>query len=305
MKKTKNFKAIGFLLIILLTISCSNDEQKINKNEDGSPVKAGLIKQSDMEDLIYLNAVTTFQKKENIRVSFEGFIDKVYKNIGDKINSGDVIFDIKTKEFSGNNIDLKLTGNKFTGIIKIKANTNGVLTQLNFFSGDFVSNGDNLAEIVDPSSLKIILNVPYQYTEKLKTGTICSIILPNSNKINARIDKIIPTVDPNYQTQKFILSTVNSIQLPDNLNVTVSLPIAVIKNANILPKSAVLTNETLNHFWIMKLVNDSTAVRVNIKKGIENENFVQILEPSFGMEDKIVFDGGFGLPDTSKIKIIK
>jgi hypothetical protein len=55
----------------------------------------------------------------------------------------------------------------------------------------------------------------------------------------------------------------------------------------------------------MKLVNDTTAVRVNITKGIEEDSLVQILDPKFKLTDNIILDGAYGLPDTAKVLLTR
>jgi multidrug efflux pump subunit AcrA (membrane-fusion protein) len=93
--------------------------------------------------------------------------------------------------------------------------------------------------------------------------------------------------------------------LPENLNVNARIPLRTIKDAIVLPKTAVLSNETLDQFWIMKLIDDQTAVRVDINKGIENDSLVQIIKPELSLTDRIVTEGAFGMPDTSKVVIGK
>jgi hypothetical protein len=65
----------------------------------------------------------------------------------------------------------------------------------------------------------------------------------------------------------------------------------------------VLTNETVDNFWVMKLINDSTAVKVPIVKGISTDTHVEILSPKFAKDDKLVNSGNYGLPDTTYVKI--
>jgi hypothetical protein len=76
-------------------------------------------------------------------------------------------------------------------------------------------------------------------------------------------------------------------------------------DAQVLPRAAVLGNETQTEFWVMKVLNDSLAVRVAISKGIENKNEVEITEPRFLPDDKIILTGNYGLPDTAAIIINK
>jgi len=54
---------------------------------------------------------------------------------------------------------------------------------------------------------------------------------------------------------------------------------------------------------VMKLINDSIAVKVSIKKGIELADIVEILQPAFEPSDRILLTGNYGLPDTAKVMI--
>jgi len=65
----------------------------------------------------------------------------------------------------------------------------------------------------------------------------------------------------------------------------------------------VLRNEEQTEFWIMKLLNDSVAVKTDIKKGIENNDSIQVVEPTLNDGDRIILTGNYGLSDTAKIKV--
>jgi hypothetical protein len=72
-----------------------------------------------------------------------------------------------------------------------------------------------------------------------------------------------------------------------------------------LPKQTVLSDETQTKFWVMKLIDDSTAVKVPVTKGIEMNDRVEIVEPGFSNTDRFLLTGNYGLADTAKIKIVK
>lgn len=292
---------------LIFFISCTSESKDTPlPSESGTTVKITNPIRANLTEYINLNANTIFLNKEIIRSTFLGFIEKIYKNIGDVVKIGDPIFLIRTKESSASDSLHIGIGNKiFKGTITIKVQANGILTSLNYNTGDYVSEGEQLAIISNPSSLRINLNVPYQYVSKINYGSICTILLPNGKTVKANIQKIIPSIDPASQTQTFILSLDGSESLPENLNVNVQIPLSFVKDALTLPKSAVMSNETLEKFWVMKLINDSTAVQVDIQKGIENDSLIQIVKPQFNLNDRIIFDGAYGLPDTANVMITK
>lgn len=298
-------------LIILLTIpifliACSRDTKTATTESLGTPVKVANPSESTLIDYMSFNANTVFMQKEIVRSTFQGFIQKVFKNIGDHVNAGDGVFRIITKEaYATDSLRIKLSDEVFSGVVTLKSKTSGILTELSYNVGDFVSDGEQLAIISNPNSLKAILNIPYQHISKIKLGTACIIIFPDGKQLNGTISKSLPSVDPVSQTQTFLIDFLNKGNIPANLNLEVKIPVNFIKRALVLPKSAIQSDETLTEFWIMKLLNDTLAVKTPITKGIENDSLVQIVNPKLSLTERIIIDGAYGLPDTAKVVIKK
>lgn len=72
-----------------------------------------------------------------------------------------------------------------------------------------------------------------------------------------------------------------------------------------LPKSAVLSDELMQRFWVMKLINDSTAIKVPVTIGAQNDSLIEIKNPVFNSYDKILVSGNYGLSDTALVKVLK
>ena len=304
LQRTKNIIFFISLSIFIFFTSCSGDKKNDLSVASGTPVKIANPTVTSLTDYMSFNANTIFLKKEIVRSTFQGFIQKTYKNIGDYVKTGDVIFQIITKEaYATDSLRIKLSNETFSGTVFLKAKTNGILTELNYNTGDFVSDGEQLAVISNPSSLAVLLNVPYQHVSKIKINSSCILILPNGKKINGTISKSLPSVDPISQTQTFLVHFSDGKNFPANLNLEIKIPVNVVKNAIVLPKSAIQSNETLDHFWIMKLINDTTAINLPIKKGIESDTLIQIIEPKLEMTDRIIVDGAYGLPDSAKVVV--
>ena len=275
-------------------------------SEAGSPVQVTTPARRTLVETIDLNANTVFLKKEIVRATFQGFIERIDKNIGDGIKTGDLLLEIRTKESAADDsLTLLADRNLFRGAVKIRARSDGILTALNYHTGDFVAEGEEIAIISNPASLYITLNVPYPYVARIHTHSRCQIYLPDGNRVDATVDKIIPSVDPASQTQTFLLRPVEHITLPENLNVSARLPLRKAENALVVPASAVLSNETQDAFWIMKMIDDTTAMRIDVRKGIENDSLVQILSPALEPDTRIITEGAYGLPDTARVSVIR
>lgn len=300
---------INLLLIVAVIFipGCgSNDDENNQTTISGTPVSVTHPVIMNLTEDIILNANTVFLKKEVVRATFQGFVEEIYKNIGDEVKSGDILFQLRTKESAASDSSqIKIGERVFSGSIRIKAKTTGILTELNYHNGDFVSDGEQLAIISNPSSVRIKLNVPFEDILKIKIGRNCKIDLPDGEIFNGIIEKSIPSVDQDTQTQIYLIKLHNQKTLPENLNVIVKIPFSSFRNATVIPLISILTDVTQDHFWIMKLLNDTTAVRINIKKGIESDSIVQVLSPPLNTSDRIVTTGSYGLPDTAKVQIVK
>ena len=93
--------------------------------------------------------------------------------------------------------------------------------------------------------------------------------------------------------------------IPQNLIARVHILRNVKKQTQTVPRAAVLSDDAQANFWIMKMIDSSTAVKVPIKKGMEFPDKIEVLEPVFKPTDQILTSGNYGLPDTAKVSIEK
>ncbi len=292
--------------ISLITISCKkNGDEEGVENQSIVPVKIVSPSVANLTETIDINATTVFLRKETVRSTFPGFVAKTYKEIGDYVHPGDIIMQIKTKESDALNGEIQTGTKSFSGLINVVAKSNGVINQIDHYTGDYVQEGESLVLIANPKSLMIQMSVPYQYCSKILVGSKCSFKIPDGHMLGGTVAKRIPSVDPSAQTETYLISVEENLNLPENLNLIAKLPINSSSGAFTLPRNAVFCNETEDSFWVMKLLDDKTAAKFIVKKGIENDSIIQILSPAFSAADRFVSDGGYGLPDTVSINIQK
>ena len=158
--------------------------------------------------------------------------------------------------------------------------------------------------INDVNSFVFILNLPYELRQYIINKDYVELLLPDGKKMMAHISSAMPIVDSASQTQNIILK-VNERDLPINLIGKVRVVKTEKANAVSLPKQSVLSDETQSNFWVMKLIDDSTAAKVSVKKGLEINDRIEIVSPKFSTSDKFLLTGNYGLADTARIKIVE
>jgi multidrug efflux pump subunit AcrA (membrane-fusion protein) len=307
---SNTYKPIYFALsLVVMLAACKGNEKPADEAavEAITPVTVTTVNDSTLIDYTNLNATSTYQQKNIVKANANGYVNVINIHPGQYINKGQVLFSIKTKEAQsiGNTINILDTTFKFSGVNRIKAPDHGYLTQLNHQTGDYVQDGEQLAVISDRSSFGFVMQLPYEMRSTVKNNQDVQLTLPDGRKLDGKIGAFMPSVDTASQTQGVVIKINVDNTIPENLIAKARIVRSSKSNTQSLPKTAVLTNETQTDFWVMKLINPTTAVKVPVTKGIDVGDRVEILTPKFAPADKIIITGNYGLADTAKVKIVK
>jgi hypothetical protein len=270
-----------------------------------TPVLADSVSTGPLTEYLELNATSSFLKKNSVKSSVSGYLNQVEVSIGDNVKKDQPLFTIKTKEATAldNNRQKGDSSFRFSGLIQIHSFQDGIISALNRHVGDFVVEGDELCIVSDRTSFIFLLDVPYELHQFIKEGSSCEIVLPDKEIIPGVIRSNLPSMDVNSQTESFLVKPLTSLALPENLIARIRIVKNSRNKAITLPKSAILSNETQTEFWVMKVINDSTAVKIAIKKGLETADRTEIMDPVFRKSDRILTSGNYGLTDTARIVI--
>ncbi|WP_198520233.1 efflux RND transporter periplasmic adaptor subunit [Flavobacterium sp. 5] len=299
-------KTLLLTLILPFFIGCKETPQAEKEVEKKIPVTLTTIDTTAIVSYTDLNATATYLVKNVIKANATGYLNSVNVATNDFVSKGAVLFSIKTRESkvlgnTVNNIDPSL---HFGEALKVRANTTGYVTSVNVQQGDYVQDGDALVTINDVKSFAIVLSLPYELKKYIAIGNQLEVLLPDNSSIKASVQKFMPTVDATSQTQNVVLKINAKQNIPENLIVKVRIHKSSNTKTISLPKAAVLTDETETDFWIMELINESTAIKIPIKKGIETLDRVEIVSPILTHDDKILLTGNYGVEDTIQVKVI-
>ena len=309
---TKKIEQVSFVTVYLLsglllfTTSCKQKAEPSTEAviEAKTPVTITSVKTESMADVIELNAHSSFLKKNSVKANVSGHIESIELNPGDIVSKGQLLLTIKTKESAAMDGYVPSdTSMRFKGLIKVKAPRAGIISSVIHQNGDNVMEGDELVVIAEQSSMVFLLEVPYELNQVVSKTKSCKIVLSDAREFDGVINSRLPVMDAQSQTVSYIVHIAGQVALPENLIAKVRVVKTAKNNANVLPKGAVLANETQSEFWVMKMINDSMAVKVDVKKGLENTEKVEIASPSFLKTDRFLLTGNYGLPDTAKVKI--
>ena len=295
----------AFTIVLMLT-ACKRDGG--DKGDDSESTEKGKIDVRVTSPRIgtisqneTLNATTVYQLNDIVRAPIAGYIRKINIVPGQTVKAGDILFAMQTKEAAAMG-SVKDSLFPSMGAILVRATEGGIVKTISRQVGDYMQDGDELSTIANNASLVFVLDVPYEMHKYIKQGGSYKITLPDGQSMQAEITSQAPGMDKAVQMERYVLHASVPLSLPEGLIGVVNIPTVSQSRAVILPKSAVLSNETQTGFWVMKLIHDSVAVKIDIEKGIETKDSVQVKSPEFTMNDKILISGNYGLADTVVVK---
>jgi hypothetical protein len=296
------------LILLFITAGCSGPvAQEESSGQAKVSVEVTGISKGIIKDELTLSASTLYLNRNVVVSPIPSYITHVHVKLGESVKKGQLLFELETKESKALGSDTGLSDIPASafGKISIYAPASGTINILDKQQvGDYVMEGTQMCVIAESNTLAFGVNVPYEYIEFTKRGRSCTIVLPDNSTHLATFTAPLTTMNAADQTQTFLAKTKDRLFLPENLIVKVLLNRGSDEERQILPKTAVLSDEMMEKFWVMMLLNDSIAVKKEITPGTGNNESVEIIEPQFNERDRFLVSGNYGLPDTAVVKVI-
>lgn len=294
-----------FVFSIIYTLSsCRPKNTSSDEQMPVVSVKAEQIVSGTIENEISFNGSTVYLKKNQVLSPISGYVVGTNIRFGQEVQKGMVLFELKTRESKA--LESSNDTSRMSGIIKILAGSDGFISELNINeSGVYVAEGSILCNVVNNIDLMVRLNVPYEDVSILSREKKCKIRLADNTVISGSVFRILPSVDESNQTQTVLIKPETARLIPENLNLLIFFNKEKHDKAMLVSKSSLMTNETQSEFWVMKINAGDTAVKIPVTKGIENDSIAEIISSDLKVNDLIISEGAYGLPDSTIVSIVK
>jgi HlyD family secretion protein len=189
------------------------------------------------------------------------------------------------------------------GYSEIRSPIDGVVTDRPLYPGEMAAAGTALLTVMDISSVIAKAHIPQADAAALKVGDSGMMTVPGIEApIEGKVTVVSPALDPSSTTVEVWLEAKNPRHaLKPGTSVQLSLTAQTVKDALVVPASSIITAAD-GTSSVMEAGTDGLAHQTAVKLGIRNGDQVQILE-GVAVNDKVVANGAYGLPDKTKIKI--
>lgn len=246
---------------------------------------------------IVLSATTAYLRKTSVTAPVAGYVQEIHVRPGATVGRGQPLYTLESKE-------QRALASTSMPPITVCAGEDGIVLDVLQQTDSYVPEGTPLCSLVATDSFVFLLDVPYEQSRHTAAGKACTLVLPDGTRLHATIGQALVTMNIASQSQAVMVRADNAPFLPEGMHVAalVSEEDAPLTPRMILPKRAVQSDEQLTHHWVMKLANDSTAIRIPVTVGNSTADSIEV-SGSLTPEDRIILTGGYALPDSSRVVI--
>ena len=181
----------------------------------------------------------------------------------------------------------------------------GVVITRHLDVGNTLADGQPVYTLADVARLLADVNVPERHVARLAAGQAVHLFADASGeKVEARIERIAPSVDVETGTVKVTLAVPGSGTLRPGTFVRVDIVTDTHSEALVVSRSALVAE---GRRWNLYRVAGETAEQVEVELGFENGDKVEILPlvggPGIAAGDRVVVAGVGALSDGARIEI--
>jgi HlyD family secretion protein len=187
---------------------------------------------------------------------------------------------------------------------EIRSPIDGVVTDRPLYAGDLATANQPILTVMNLSRLIAKAHIPQSEASALKVGNPAELSVKGSDEaVKGHVTLVSPALDAGSTTiEVWVEASESNAALKPGMTVEVSMTAKTVKDAIVVPKSAVFKNAKGGTDYVVLAGADHKAHWKTVQIGISSENQVQIVK-GINANDSVISSGGYALPDETKIKI--
>ncbi len=248
-----------------------------------------------------------------------GIVTKVNVIAGQQVQKGDVLVELNSgtatfasaqaaverqrKLYEQQNTSLKnlQDAESQLALLQVTAPLSGTVTRLAVKPGEAVDVNMPVAEVIDLSRLAVGSEIPAAEATDLKTGQ--EVQVQGETPVTAELSFVSPAVDTKNGTILTRALLPKDSGLRPGQFVQLKIVTAVHTNCLAAPGESVVTGDSGQS--VIALVNGDTAAQTPVQTGLRENGWVEVSGTGLKEGASIVTVGAYGLPEKTKINVVK
>ena len=310
-----------------LFTGCAKQDEGESQPSVKVEVRVSRLRSGSIDDIVDASGTTANLRESQLRSPVNGVIAKLRYFNGDTVQQGEAIAVILTRESQASIQGAeKLLHDASTDIQRdeaakalriaqegansavVKAPYTGILSNKQKNESEAIGEGESFASLIDPRSIVFIADVPSSSLGRVKPREEARIRFPSlPNKVFfGTVSRIDPQVNPNDQTAHVQIDfTLPAVNLDRSLFGDAAIIVGRKSGVLLAPTSSLLHNDEDNTTAVVVVENDSVAHRMNVAVGSRQDSLVQIISNGLKPGDRVIVQGHYGLPDSTRVRVVQ
>jgi membrane fusion protein (multidrug efflux system) len=259
----------------------------------GDPVKANEVIVR-LENPEIQRKYQEVQAQFNVKKSIHERLASIYEQTPDLTTIEQL--EVAKAEFEGSKARLDAIKDQL-GFLTVRAPFSGIITERYVDHGDLVQSGlsqtsaQPLVDVMDISRLRLNIHLPESEVSSVQVGDSLIAIFPEltGKEFQATISRIANALNRNTKTMRVEVDIVNKdLQLKPGMYARIELTLRSSPNTLSVPHPAISVEK--NQYFIYKVL-DGKIERQTVQLGLQNKNFVEILNSQLTPDDQVVVTG--------------
>jgi multidrug efflux pump subunit AcrA (membrane-fusion protein) len=256
-------------------------------------VRAVPVVRGNIENHLVIHGDVILRNQVSVYPAAAGRISSLRKQPGDRVSPGETLA----------LVDPSRPGAVYI-LSPVMAPVGGIVLTRPLNVGETVSTGTVLYTLGDPSSLEVETHVPERYAALILRGTAAQVnleALPGET-FAALTEELAPVLDPASRTRQIRLRFENrDPRILPGMFATIALSTGSRIAVPIIPRQALIN--TYGTWIVFALGPDDRAERREITLGLEDEDFVEVLE-GLSLGEQVVIAGQNFLSPGDQVNVV-
>ena len=321
-------KSLSLIAFLSLALSgCAKEPPRETRPDVLVDVRTSVVRVGQLDETVTATGSTASLREAALRSPITGSIVSFRFFNGDRIAKGEPVALVRTKE-----AQLSIQGaeelqrsavseagkkeagealrlaNETASTVRITAPFDGFLANRSKNEMEVVSEGEQIAVLLDPSSVYFLAEVPSASLPRVRAGERATVRFASrpGKLYPGTVGRIEPQMNPGDQTARVHITFQSP---PDDLAGSLFGEAFVIvgrkDRALLVPVSALLRDDESNRTSVMVVTGDSVAHRVEVLVGLRRDTLAEVSSPGISPGTVIVTEGHYGLPDSTKVRVLR
>ncbi|MGC1087131.1 MAG: efflux RND transporter periplasmic adaptor subunit [Candidatus Acidiferrum sp.] len=187
---------------------------------------------------------------------------------------------------------------------EIRSPIDGVVTDRPLYAGDLATANQPVLTVMNLSRLIAKSHIPESEAATLKPGNAAELKVDGlDDPIKGRVTLVSPALDPGSTTiEVWVEAAKPNPALKPGMTLQISMTAKTAKDATVVPAAAVFKNSEDGSTYVVLAGSDQKAHWKAVQIGVHNSDQTQVVS-GINVGDAVISSGGYGLPDSTKIKI--